>query len=172
MKMNVNISNEVRTAIGNNLLLWRLSLQLLLMACPIRKIFETALAVEAKVREFGARPATIAILNGELRVGLSREEIESFAKKSKSITKVSRRDIPVVTALKKDGATTVASTMFIAEMAGIRIFATGGIGGVHRGAEITMDISADLEELANTNIAVVCAGAKSIFGYRADFRIS
>ncbi len=129
---------------------------------PYPQNYETALAVEARVREFGAVPATIAIIDGELRAGLSRSEIESFAKKGAGIAKVSRRDIPTIVASKADGATTVASTMIIAEMAGIKIFATGGIGGVHRGAEITMDISADLEELAVTNVAVVCAGVKSI----------
>ena len=162
MNTNVKISHEVSTALKINQPVVALESTISSHGMPYPQNFEAALAVEAKVRAFGAVPATIAILNGELRAGLSSEEIESFAKKGPNIMKVSRRDIPVVVALKKDGATTVASTMIIAEMAGISIFATGGIGGVHRGAETTMDISADLEELANTNVAVICAGAKSI----------
>lgn len=162
MNTKVKISQEVREALQNNQPVVALESTIISHGMPYPQNFETALAVEAKVREFGAVPATIAIINGELRAGLSREEIESFAKKGQAITKVSRRDIPVVAALKQDGATTVASTMIIAEMAGIAVFATGGIGGVHREGETTMDISADLEELANTNVAVVCAGAKSI----------
>ena len=160
--MNVKISHEVSKALKTNQPVVALESTIISHGMPYPQNFETALAVETKVREFGAVPATIAIVNGELRAGLSREEVESFAKKGPRIMKVSRRDMAVVAALKKDGATTVASTMIIAEMAGISIFATGGIGGVHRGAETTMDISADLEELANTNVAVVCAGAKSI----------
>lgn len=129
---------------------------------PYPQNYEMALAVEDKVRERGAVPATMAIIGGVLRCGLEKSEIESFAKKGTQILKVSRRDIPLVVAQKKDGATTVAGTMIIAEMSGISIFATGGIGGVHRGADTTMDISADLEELARTRVAVICAGAKSI----------
>jgi pseudouridine-5'-phosphate glycosidase len=117
--------------------------------------------VERIVRENGAEPATIAILGGRLKIGLSREEIEHLGK-AENVVKTSRRDIPFVVAKKMDGATTVASTMILAAMAGISIFATGGIGGVHRGATQTFDISADLQELAQTNVAVVCAGAKSI----------
>ncbi len=162
MNMKVKITNEVSKALENNQPVVALESTIISHGMPYPQNYETALAVESKVREFGAVPATIAIINGELRAGLSAEEIENFAKKGSSIAKVSRRDIPVTAALKKDGATTVASTMIIAEMAGIKIFATGGIGGVHRGAEITMDISADLEELAITNVAVVCAGIKSI----------
>ncbi len=122
----------------------------------------TALRVEQTVRENGAVPATIAILNGKLKAGLSVAEIEYLGKTGRGVAKVSRRDIPFLLTNGKPGATTVAATMFIAEMAGIRIFATGGIGGVHRGAAETMDISADLQELARTSVAVVCAGAKSI----------
>jgi len=123
---------------------------------------ETALNVEKIVRENGAVPATIAIIGGRLKAGLSEEEITYLGKKGYGVTKASRRDLPVLVARKADGATTVATTMIIAAMAGIRVFATGGIGGVHRGAETTMDISADLEELAQTGVLVVCAGAKSI----------
>lgn len=126
----------------------------------------TALQVEAQVRAHGATPATIAIINGRLKAGLSHEAIEHLGKTGRSVVKVSRRDIPFIVASKVTGATTVASTMVIAAMAGIRVFATGGIGGVHRGAEHSFDISADLQELATTPVAVVCAGAKSILDLR------
>ena len=129
---------------------------------PYPQNVETALAVENIIRENGAIPATIAIIGGRLKAGLSAEEIEYFGKKGQAIHKASRRDLAVLCAKGADGATTVATTMMIAHMAGIHIFATGGIGGVHRGAETTMDISADLEELAQTPVMVVCAGAKSI----------
>ena len=129
---------------------------------PYPQNVETALRVEAAVREAGAVPATVAILGGKLKAGLSAEEIEYLGKQGTAVTKASRRDLPVLVARGADGATTVATTMIIAHLAGIRVFATGGIGGVHRGAEITMDISADLEELARTPVLVVCAGAKAI----------
>ena len=129
---------------------------------PYPKNVETALEVETIVRECGAVPATIAIIGGKLTVGITPEEIDHLGKKGLAVTKVSRRDIPVVCAKGEDGATTVAATMILADMAGVKIFATGGIGGVHRGAETTMDISADLEELAHTSVMVVCAGAKAI----------
>lgn len=158
----VRMSDEVSAAIKNGRPVVALESTIISHGMPYPQNYEMALSVESKVRDHGAVPATIAIVNGELRAGLSKSEIENLAKKGKEITKVSRRDIPIVVAQKKDGATTVASTMIIADLAGISIFATGGIGGVHRGAEATMDISADLEELAQTNVAVVCAGAKSI----------
>jgi len=123
---------------------------------------ETALAVENAVRGGGAVPATIAILAGRLKVGLSEGEISQLGERGPQVLKTSRRDLPFVIANKQDGATTVAATMIIAAMAGIRVFATGGIGGVHRGVAETMDISADLEELAQSNVAVVCAGVKSV----------
>ena len=129
---------------------------------PYPQNVETALNVERIIRENGAVPATIAIIGGRLKAGLSEEEITYLGKKGYDVIKASRRDLPVLVARGDDGATTVATTMIIAEMAGIRVFATGGIGGVHRGAETTMDISADLEELAQTGVLVVCAGAKSI----------
>lgn len=129
---------------------------------PYPKNVETALAVEEVVRGEGAQPATLAVIGGKLRVGLSPDEIEAFGKKGLAISKASRRDLPVLCARGEDGATTVAATMIIAQLAGIAVFATGGIGGVHRGAQTTMDISADLEELAVTDTIVVCAGAKSI----------
>lgn len=128
---------------------------------PYPKNVETALKVEQIIRDYGAVPATIAILGGKLKVGLSADEIE-YLGKAKEVVKTSRRDIPFIVAKKLDGATTVASTMILAALAGIKVFATGGIGGVHRGAQETFDISADLQELAHTNVAVICAGAKSI----------
>ena len=129
---------------------------------PYPKNVETALRVEQTIRDNGAVPATIAVIGGRLKAGLSRGEIEHLGKAGRAVAKASRRDLPALVARGADGATTVTTTMIIAHMAGIRIFATGGIGGVHRGAETTMDISADLEELAQTPVMVVCAGAKSI----------
>ncbi|MBR6165382.1 MAG: pseudouridine-5'-phosphate glycosidase [Clostridia bacterium] len=129
---------------------------------PYPQNVETAMNVEKIIRENGAVPATVAILGGKLTVGCSPEQIEYLGKKGLAVTKASRRDLPVLLSRGEDGATTVTTTMIGAAMAGIRVFATGGIGGVHRGAETTMDISADLEELAETPVLVVCAGAKSI----------
>lgn len=128
---------------------------------PYPENVQTAKDVERIIRDRGAVPATIAILNGNIKIGLTEDELEQLGT-SRDVEKVSRRDLPYVVAMKKHGATTVAGTMICAQMAGIRVFATGGIGGVHRGAEQTMDISADLQELSRTNVAVVCAGAKSI----------
>ena len=129
---------------------------------PYPQNVETALRVEETIRKAGAVPATIAIIQGKLKAGLTADEIEYLGQKGPSVTKASRRDLPVLVARGADGATTVATTMIIAHLAGIRVFATGGIGGVHRGAETTMDISADLEELGRTPVMVVCAGAKAI----------
>lgn len=129
---------------------------------PYPQNVATALQVEAEVRAHGAVPATIAIIDGRLKAGLSHEEIELLGKRGREVVKVSRRDLPFIVATRQTGATTVASTMIIAAMAGIRVFATGGIGGVHRGAQQSFDISADLQELAQTPVTVVCAGAKSI----------
>jgi len=123
---------------------------------------ETALQVEAAVRAHGAVPATIAVMRGRLKAGLARSEIEALGRTGPAAHKVSRRDLPFLVAAGETGATTVAATMIVAALAGIRIFATGGIGGVHRGAETSFDISADLQELARTSVAVVCAGAKAI----------
>ncbi len=131
-------------------------------ACPIPRTSRTALRVESAVREAGATPATIAVIGGRLKAGLSRDEIEVLARGGRDIVKASRRDLPRLVADGRTGATTVAATMVIADLAGIRIFATGGIGGVHRGAESSWDISADLEELGRTSVAVICAGAKAI----------
>ncbi|MGI9199859.1 MAG: pseudouridine-5'-phosphate glycosidase [Woeseiaceae bacterium] len=129
---------------------------------PYPRNVETALAVEEVVRKFGAVPATIAVLDGKLKVGLTNDEIERLGDSNTEVIKCSRRDMPIAAARKLTGATTVAATMIIASMAGIRVFATGGIGGVHRGVEDSMDISADLEELGRTDVIVVCAGVKSI----------
>ena len=162
MNKYLDISPEVKEAIENNRPVVALESTIISHGMPYPKNVETALAVEKIIRDNGAVPATIAILGGRLKCGLSEEEIEYLGKKGQEIVKTSRRDIPVVLSKKIDGATTVATTMMIAHMAGVKIFATGGIGGVHRGAETTMDISADLQELANTKVAVVCAGAKSL----------
>ncbi|KGE87620.1 MAG: pseudouridine-5'-phosphate glycosidase [Phaeodactylibacter xiamenensis] len=162
----VSMSPVVKAALQNGQPVVALESTIISHGMPYPKNVETALRVEATVRESGAVPATIAVIGGQLRAGLSEAEIENLGKKGTAVTKVSRRDLPVLVARKGDGATTVAATMIIAALAGIRVFATGGIGGVHRGAERTMDISADLQELARTNVAVVCAGAKSILDLR------
>lgn len=158
----LEISEEVQNALKNNQPVVALESTIISHGMPYPQNAETALKVESIVRENGGIPATIAIIGGKLKVGLSPQEIELLGKEGEKVIKVSRRDIPYIAANKLNGATTVASTMIIANMAGIKIFATGGIGGVHRGAEHTMDISADLQELSNTNVAVICAGAKSI----------
>lgn len=158
----LDVSPEVKAAIEAGKPVVALESTIISHGMPYPQNVETALNVERIVRENGAVPATIAILGGRLKAGLSKEEIEYLGKTGTAVTKVSRRDLPVVVSKRMDGATTVATTMIIAAMAGIRVFATGGIGGVHRGAETTMDISADLEELASTPVMVVCAGAKSI----------
>ena len=129
---------------------------------PYPQNLETARLCEAEARKYGVEPTTVAVIHGKLCAGLTDEELEYLAKSGPKVAKASRRDLPILAARGADGATTVAATMIVAAMAGIRVFATGGVGGVHRGAEVTMDISADLEELARTPVAVVCAGAKSI----------
>jgi pseudouridine-5'-phosphate glycosidase len=161
MKKYLDINPEVKTALEQGKPVVALESTIISHGMPYPKNVETALNVEKIIRDKGAVPATIAILSGKLKVGLTEEEIEYLGKAPKVI-KASRRDIPYIVSKKLDGATTVASTMIVASLAGIKVFATGGIGGVHRGATETFDISADLEELANTNVAVVCAGAKSI----------
>ena len=158
----LDISDEVAQALANNLPVVALESTIISHGMPYPNNVHTALKVEKTVRAGGAVPATIAILNGRLTVGLSPAQIEMLGHTGPKALKVSRRDMAMVVAGKQPGATTVASTMMIAAMAGIRVFATGGIGGVHRGAEHTFDISADLQELAHTPVAVVCAGAKSI----------
>lgn len=153
---------EVQEALENRRPVVALESTIISHGMPYPQNVETALNVEQVIRDHGAVPATVAIIGGRLKCGLTREEIEYLGKKGTEIVKCSRRDIPVAISKKLDGATTVATTMIIANMAGVKIFATGGIGGVHRGAEQTMDISADLEELGQTPIMVVCAGAKAI----------
>ncbi len=157
----LDINPEVKRALKERKAVVALESTIISHGMPYPKNVETALAVEQIVRENGAIPATIAIIKGKLKVGLTPEEIE-YLGKSHDVIKASRRDIPFILAKELDGATTVAATMIIANLAGIKIFATGGIGGVHRGAQETFDISADLQELAQTDVAVVCAGAKSI----------
>ena len=158
----LDVNPEVAAAIAAGKPVVALESTIISHGMPYPQNVETALAVEQIIRDNGAVPATIAIIGGRLKAGLTREEIEYFGKKGRAIHKASRRDLAVLCARGEDGATTVTTTMIIAHMAGIRIFATGGIGGVHRGAETTMDISADLEELAQTPVMVVCAGAKAI----------
>ena len=164
--MNINkyldVNPEVAEAIANGKPVVALESTIISHGMPYPQNVETALNVERIIRENGAVPATIAIIGGRLKAGLTADEIEYFGKKGQAIHKASRRDLAVLCARGEDGATTVTTTMIIAHMAGIKIFATGGIGGVHRGAETTMDISADLEELGQTPVMVVCAGAKSI----------
>ena len=162
MKRYLQISAEVQSALENNRPIVALESTIISHGMPYPQNVETALMVEQIVRDAGCVPATIAIIDGMLTVGCSKSQIDLLGRLGTAVTKVSRRDIPFVVAQKGMGATTVASTMYIASLAGIEVFATGGIGGVHRGAETTMDISADLEELQNTNVMVVCAGAKSI----------
>lgn len=158
----LEINPEVKKALEEGKAVVALESTIISHGMPYPQNKETALNVEKIIRENGAVPATIAILNGKLKVGLTAEEIDYLGKKGRKVVKVSRRDIPFIISKKLDGATTVAATMIIADLAGIRVFGTGGIGGVHRGAQQTFDISADLQELAHTNVAVVCAGAKSI----------
>ncbi len=162
MNKYLDISPEVQQALAEGRPVVALESTIISHGMPYPKNVETAILVEQTIRENGGVPATVAILGGRLKAGLSRDEIEKLGKSGRSVTKASRRDLPAIVARGGDGATTVATTMIIAHMAGISIFATGGIGGVHRGAETTMDISADLEELAQTPVMVVCAGAKSI----------
>ena len=158
----LDILPEVAEAIRSGKPVVALESTIISHGMPYPQNVETALKVEQIIRDHGAVPATIAVIGGRLKAGLSPEEIEYFGKKGRAIAKASRRDLAVLCARGEDGATTVTTTMIIAHMAGIKIFATGGIGGVHRGATETMDISADLEELAHTPVMVICAGAKSI----------
>lgn len=156
-----DILPEVQDALAQGKPVVALESTIITHGMPYPENLETAIRVEAEVRASGAIPATIAIVNGRIKVGLSSDELDALAQ-AKGVAKVSRRDIPLLLAEQKNGGTTVASTMWIAEQAGIRVFVTGGIGGVHRGAELTFDVSADLMELAQTSVAVVCAGAKAI----------
>ena len=162
MNKYLDIAPEVKKALEEGKPVVALESTIISHGMPYPQNVETALKVEEVIRENGAVPATIAIIGGRLKAGLSKEEIDHLGKAGHAVTKASRRDMPSILARGIDGATTVTTTMIIAHMAGISVFATGGIGGVHRGAETTMDISADLEELGQTPVMVVCAGAKSI----------
>lgn len=161
MQQYIVYSEEVQQAKEQGLPVVALESTIISHGMPYPQNVQTAREVEQIIRENGAVPATIALIDGKIKIGLSDEELEMFGNAS-NVAKASRRDIGYLLATKKIGATTVAATMICAELAGIELFVTGGIGGVHRGAETTMDISADLEELSMTNVAVVCAGAKSI----------
>ena len=162
MNKYLDIAPEVAEALASGKPVVALESTIISHGMPYPKNVETALLVEQTIRDNGAVPATIAIIGGRLKAGLSPEAIDYLGKSGRNVAKASRRDLAALVAAGKDGATTVTTTMIIAHMAGISVFATGGIGGVHRGAETTMDISADLEELASTPVMVVCAGAKSI----------
>jgi len=162
MNSYLDLNPEVRQALAANKPIVALESTIISHGMPYPKNLETAMQVSQTVRDNGAVPATIAIINGRLKAGLTKSEIELLAKEGPKVVKVSRRDMPYIVSKKLNGATTVAATMIIAKMAGIKIFATGGIGGIHRGAQESFDISADLQELAHTNVAVVCAGAKAI----------
>lgn len=162
MNPNLDIHPDVAAALADNRPVVALESTIISHGMPWPQNAETARQVEQIIREAGAVPATIAIIDGRLKAGLSETEIDTLARAGQAVAKCSRRDLPYVVARRQHGATTVAATMIIAALAGIRVFATGGIGGVHRGAQETFDISADLQELAHTSVAVVCAGAKSI----------
>ncbi len=162
MNAYLDLSDEVAEALERGAPVVALESTIISHGMPYPRNAETALAVEAAVRAAGAVPATIAIIGGRLKAGLTADQIGLLGERGHNVAKVSRRDVARIVADGQDGATTVAATMIVAEMAGIRVFATGGIGGVHRGAERSMDVSADLDELARTGVAVVCAGAKSI----------
>ncbi|HTQ75261.1 MAG TPA: pseudouridine-5'-phosphate glycosidase [Burkholderiales bacterium] len=164
--MSLDVAGEVAVALRDGRAVVALESTIVAHGMPWPHNLETALAVEADVRAGGAIPATIAIVDGRLKAGLSRGEIERIARGGRDVAKASRRDMPIVVARGGTGATTVAATMIVAALAGIRVFATGGIGGVHRGAQASFDISADLAELARTPVAVVCAGAKAILDLR------
>lgn len=160
--MNLRIRPEVQQAVKEGRPVVALESTIISHGMPYPQNVETALRVEKIVREHGGIPATIGIIDGVGVVGMTEEEIEEFGRRGMSIPKVSRRDLPVIIATKSWGATTVATTMILAALGGVEFFVTGGIGGVHRGAELTFDVSADLEELARTNVTVICAGAKAI----------
>ena len=161
LEKHLNIAPEVANALAQGKAVVALESTIIAHGMPYPKNVETAREVEDLIRDQGAVPATIAVLDGVIRIGLDEAALEKLGK-AENVAKLSRRDLPLIVAQKGDGATTVAATMICAAMAGISVFATGGIGGVHRGAENDFDISADLEELAKTPVAVVCAGAKSI----------
>ena len=169
--MNVRVSPEVEAALREKRPVIALESTIISHGMPYPQNVETAYRVEQIVREHGAVPATVGIVDGVGVVGLSKEEIEEMGKRGQTIPKVSRRDLPVVMAEKSWGATTVANTMILAAKAGVEFFVTGGIGGVHRGAQETFDISADLEELGRTNVTVICAGAKAILDLKLTLEV-
>ena len=158
----LQISRKVEEALNQDRPVIALESTIISHGMPYPQNVETALACENLARQYGVEPATVAVIGGRLCAGLTEDQIEYLGKTGQNVAKASRRDLPVLIARKQDGATTVAATMIIAALAGIKVFATGGIGGVHRGAQTSMDISADLDELAKTPVAVVCAGAKAI----------
>jgi pseudouridine-5'-phosphate glycosidase len=162
----LSIAPEVSAALAEGRPVVALESTIIAHGMPWPDNAKTAMAVSAAVREAGATPATVAVIDGRLRVGLEAREIELLARGGSQIRKCSRRDLALAVAAGVHGATTVAATMIVAHLAGIRVFATGGIGGVHRGAQQSMDVSADLQELARTSVAVVCAGAKAILDLR------
>ncbi len=161
MNRYIDIKPEVKTALDEGKVVIALESTIIAHGMPYPKNIETAIEVEEVIRRKGAVPATMGIIKGRIKVGMTKEEIEYLAK-AEHVVKVSRRDFPLIAAKSLDGATTVAGTMIIAEQVGIPLFVTGGIGGVHRGAAESFDISADLEELKQTNVVVICAGVKSI----------
>lgn len=158
----LSVSKEVKEALANGRPVVALESTIISHGMPYPKNVETALSVEKIIRDNGAVPATVAVIKGKLTAGISPDEIEYLGKKGTAVPKASRRDLGSLISRKDDGATTVTTTMIAAHLAGIKVFATGGVGGVHRNAEVTMDISADLEELSRTPVMVVCAGCKSI----------
>lgn len=158
----IQITQEIKDALAEKKPIVALESTIIAHGMPFPQNVATAMRVEQIVRDAGAIPATCAIVGGQLMAGLSTDQIEMIGREGHAVAKASRRDLPYLLSKGYNGATTVASTMIIAHLAGIRVFATGGIGGVHRGASQTMDISADLQELAHTPVAVVCAGVKSI----------
>ncbi|MCH4208439.1 MAG: pseudouridine-5'-phosphate glycosidase [Solobacterium sp.] len=160
--MNLRVREDVAEALKQGKPVIALESTIISHGMPYPKNVETANHVEQIIRDHGAIPATVGLIDGVGVVGLTPEEIEEMGKRGMSIPKVSRRDLPVIMAEKSWGATTVATTMILAAKAGVQFFVTGGIGGVHRGASETFDVSADLEELARTNVTVICAGAKAI----------
>jgi pseudouridine-5'-phosphate glycosidase len=160
--MMLDYTDEVAYARANNKAIVALESTIISHGLPWPENLQTAKRLEAVVREAGAVPATIAVLDGIVKIGLDADDLERLAAPDSDIRKLSRRDLPQILAQKGDGATTVAATMILAQKAGIKVFATGGIGGVHRGAEQNFDISADLQELAKSDVAVVCAGPKAI----------
>lgn len=169
--MSIRVNPEVQKALDEGRPVIALESTIISHGMPYPQNVETASKVEQIIRDHGCVPATVGIVDGVGVVGLNKEEIEEMGKRGHSIPKVSRRDLPIVMAEKSWGATTVATTMILASKAGVEFFVTGGIGGVHRGAQETFDISADLEELQNTNVTVICAGAKAILDLRLTMEV-